>query len=39
MIGHDMACLGMVRQIWRQFPWEFEFSEKLLLVLLYAQVN
>lgn len=32
-----LQFMDCVWQIWRQFPWEFEFNEKLLLVMLYAQ--
>lgn len=32
-----LQFMDCVWQIWRQFPWEFEFNEKLLLVILYAQ--
>lgn len=28
--------LDCVWQIWRQYPWEFEFTDKLLLTLIYG---
>lgn len=31
--------LDCVWQIWRQFPWEFEFTDQLLLTLVYAVVS
>jgi hypothetical protein len=31
--------LDCVWQIWRQFPWEFEFTDQLLLTLIYAVVS
>ena len=32
-----LQFLDCVWQVWRQFPWEFEFSDKLLVVVLYSQ--